>query len=111
MPEDLAAIDTSVLLLMVTPEAAVANADQRVRVVRAQQRMVDLRKNGVRFFVPSPVIAELSRDGTGEDLAAKRSSISAEFASRVSVSGLRASPVKCCGRLLRRVPKTRARPQ
>jgi len=103
MPDDLAAIDASVILSMVVPEAAVEDAAQRVRDVRTQQRMVEPRKSGVRFFIPSPVISELSRDGAGEKVA--RTALEHLGGIRVEGLGLRAARV--AGEMLRVALKTR----
>jgi hypothetical protein len=64
-------IDTSVLILLAS---AAENEEDKVtqqRILRTQDRMKELHREGVTFVVPAPVIVEMSRDGDGAEAAAR----------------------------------------
>ncbi|MBL8604007.1 MAG: PIN domain-containing protein [Myxococcales bacterium] len=67
MSGKLVVVDTSVVILMVAPVPA-GNEDRRRRQLRAETTLGDMRRDGVSFVVPAPVITELAifSDGVGD---------------------------------------------
>jgi len=73
MAQPLAVVDTCVIVLLLTKSSPNEAESVRTRRELAEVAINDLRKDGARFVVPTPVIAELCSTGSsGADVVRKR---------------------------------------
>jgi len=72
MTQALAVIDTSVIVLLLSTPGPTETEKVRLRRERAEVALAALRSDGARFIVPTPVVAELYRNGKGSEVVRKK---------------------------------------
>ena len=60
-----AIVDTSVIILLVAPRSDTETEDTKLKRARTELAMESLAKQGAKFVIPTPVIAELCKFGPG----------------------------------------------
>ena len=78
MSQPIAVIDTSVIIWL-TAAIKADNADALAKRNVVESTLKHLEDSGVQFRIPTPVIAELSRDGIGSKVARKLASSLATY--------------------------------
>lgn len=68
---NLAIVDTSVLILLLSSPGPTEAPEIRVRRERTELAIQNIVKQGARLAVPTPVVAELAKAGQGSEVARK----------------------------------------